>query len=75
MIQSIYDNLIFTYKYDQKLCDQPNYYLEGNLVAKFLNGIVYIHPLATIGRCQKFILIIKFRQELLCGLYDLLDHC
>ena len=30
-----------TYKYDQKLCDQPNYLLEGSLVAKFLNGIVY----------------------------------
>ena len=30
----------YTYKYDQKLCDQPNYSLEGSLVAKFLNGIV-----------------------------------
>ena len=35
-----YDFLL-KYKYDQKLCDQPNYYLEGSLVAKLLNGIVY----------------------------------
>ena len=31
---------IILYKYDQKLCDQSNYQLEGSLVAKFLNGIV-----------------------------------
>ena len=30
---------IYIYKYDQKLCDKPNYLLEGSLVAKFLNCI------------------------------------
>ena len=48
---------VYIYKYDQKLCDQPNYLLEGSLVAKFLNGIVYILVKETIdGTSETFFL-------------------
>ena len=39
MNQVVFKSFV-TYKYDQKLCNHSNYYLEGSLVAKFLNGTV-----------------------------------